>query len=548
MFQFAYPSVLYAFAAVPVLIALFVYARHSSLKRLRKFGELALLDAWMPDRPRHKHTVKFCLALAALIIMIIGTAGPRYGTQLQEVKRSGSEIIIALDVSNSMMAQDIEPNRLERSKQAVSRLVDRLADDKLGLIIFAGEAYTQLPITTDYISAKMFLSSINPDLVDVQGTAIGSAIELAIKSFSPETSAGKTIVVITDGENHEDDPVAAARKAAERGITVHAIGVGSLQGTPIPKGTSGTDYWKDRNGEVVVSKLDEKTLQEMTAAGHGIYVRATTANLGLNAIFDEIQKAGKSEYSAKTYAAYAHVFQWVFALAFMLLFMDLWISEKRSTFTLSSWSIRHAGLMFWGMVLVGLLTPDPASAQTEVKEIRKGNRMYDGRPADAEIQYRKALEINSQSEPATYNLGNALFRQEKYEAAASSYQAAAGMTDEPMAKSRAKYNEGNALLMDQKIRESIEAYKDTICRTPSICCRTSRINRTSRISSRIRTVRMISNSKTRISRIKIRIRISSLRKETSLSLPEARSRRSLPTTHNVFWTPCNKTSRTCRDN
>ncbi len=336
MFQFAHPEYLYALLLIPFFAIFFVWAALARKKRLQRFGETELVDRLMPEVSKRKPLLKFTLLMIAYGFAVLGAAGPRFGTKLQEVKRKGSEIIIALDVSNSMMAEDILPNRLERAKQAVSRLIDRLGENKIGLIVFAGEAYTQLPITADYVSAKMFLSTISPDIVPVQGTAIGEAIKLAGNSFSPSSEAGKAIIVITDGENHEDNPVKAAEDAQKRGINVYTIGIGDTKGVPIPKKTSSgqRDYWKDRSGNTVMTKLDEKTLQETAEAGKGVYVRATTANVGLNNVYDEINKLEKAEYETKVYTEYAEMFQWPFGVVLVFLLAELLISNRRNKFRL----------------------------------------------------------------------------------------------------------------------------------------------------------------------------------------------------------------------
>ncbi|MDR0715002.1 MAG: VWA domain-containing protein [Bacteroidales bacterium] len=305
-------------------------------RNIRRFGDEELVSRLMPEASSRKVLWKFVLLLLLFSLMITGIAGPKFGTKIESQKRKGSEIIIALDVSNSMMAEDIAPNRLERAKQALSKLVDRLGDDKIGLIVFAGEAFVQLPITNDYVSAKMFLGTISPDIVPVQGTAIGKAITLATSSFSPASNAGKAVIVITDGENHEDNPVEAAREAAKKDIIVHTIGIGSVQGTPIPIRTKSgqRDFIKDRAGNVVMSRLDETTLQETASAGKGIYVRATASNMGLTDVLDEISDLEKSEYDAKIIVDYAEWFQWPFGAALLLLLTELLISGKRNKFRL----------------------------------------------------------------------------------------------------------------------------------------------------------------------------------------------------------------------
>ena len=334
MFQFSHQEYLYALALIPLFSVVFAIVMITRKKRLQRFGDIDLVNRLMPDASSRKPAVKFVLLMIAYSFAVAGVAGPKIGTKLQESKRVGSEIIIALDVSNSMMAEDIQPNRLERAKQAVSRLIDRLGDNRIGLIVFAGEAYIQLPVTTDFVSAKMFLSTISPDIVPVQGTAIGAAINLAVNSFSPASEAGKAVIVITDGENHEDDPVKAAEEAAKQGVNVYAIGVGSTQGVPIPVRTAygQRDFMRDREGNIVMTALDEKTLQETAIAGNGIYVRATTANMGLNNVFDEINKLEKIEYESKVYADFAEMFQWFFGVAIVFLLIELLISNRKNRF------------------------------------------------------------------------------------------------------------------------------------------------------------------------------------------------------------------------
>jgi Ca-activated chloride channel family protein len=286
----------------------------------------------MPEASFSRPVIKYIIQILVLSALIIGIARPQFGSKLREVKREGVEIIIALDVSNSMMAEDIQPNRLERAKQAIAKLVDQMVNDKIGLIVFAGNAYIQMPITTDYVSAKMFLSTISPEIVPVQGTAIGSAIELGTKSFTPMAESSKALIVITDGENHEDDAVQAAQLAAEKGIKVHTIGIGLPEGAPIPvTNPSGQKtYLKDRDGNIVVSKLNERMLQQIAAAGNGVYIRSTDTRLGLNTVFDEINKMEKQEMDVRIYSDYDERFQYAFGLALILLLADLFILERKN--------------------------------------------------------------------------------------------------------------------------------------------------------------------------------------------------------------------------
>lgn len=331
MFRFAHPGFIYLLALVPIFVLFYWYLRQRGKKALKRFGDPELLNQLMPEVAPFKRHWKFYIQMFALTLLIFVLAGPQFGSKLQQVKRKGVEVIIALDVSNSMMAQDIKPNRLERAKQAISKMVDRLHNDRIGLILFAGDAYTQLPITTDYASAKMFLSTISTDIVPVQGTAIGKAIDLAVRSFGPESGAGRAIIVITDGENHENDAIEAAKKAKEKGIIVHTIGMGLAKGAPIPIGNTNT-FRKNSAGEVVISKLNEKMLDEISTAGGGRYFRANNTKVGLNELFKEIDSMTAVELEAKVYSDYEDQFQWIAWIIFGLLILDVFILERKNKY------------------------------------------------------------------------------------------------------------------------------------------------------------------------------------------------------------------------
>lgn len=333
MFRFGNGEFLWGLLIIPVLTMIFIWSRIARRRALKKFGNEEILSTLMPYTSKGRPILKFIILMLALAFFITGIARPQFGSKLKTVKREGVELIIALDVSNSMMAEDIQPNRLERAKRAISRLVDRLKDDKIGLVVFAGDAYTQLPITTDYNSAKLFLNAVNTQIVPKQGTAIGSAIDLAHKSFTPDGEANKAIIVITDGENHEDDAVSSAKAAVDDGIVVHTIGMGLPSGSPIPVLRNGqTDYLKDRDGNVVVTKLNEQMLEQIAAAGKGIYVRANNAQVGLNSLFDEINKMEKQEMETRTYSEYDDQFQYFFAVGLFLLLLEFVILDRKNKY------------------------------------------------------------------------------------------------------------------------------------------------------------------------------------------------------------------------
>lgn len=333
IFRFANSIYLYGLIIIPVLIFLFILTRIRRKKLLKKFGQEKIMEELMPNASKNRPVFKFVLYMLAITSIILGLARPQFGSKLKTEKRKGVELMIALDVSNSMLAEDIQPNRLERSKRAIIRLVDKLNSDKIGLIVFAGNAYTQIPITTDYEYTKLFLESISTNIVPKQGTAIGSAIDMAISSFNPKFKGNKAIIVITDGENHEDNAVEIASSASEQGITVHTIGMGLPDGAPIPIYTNGQKgYRKDKNGQVVVTKLNEKMLQEIAAAGKGIYVRANNAEVGLNTLFNEIKKMKGAEMESKVYSEYNDQFQWFIGFALIMLFFDFFILERKNKY------------------------------------------------------------------------------------------------------------------------------------------------------------------------------------------------------------------------
>lgn len=269
--------------------------------------------------------------MGALISLIVAMADPQTGSRLEKVKRKGIDLMICLDVSNSMMAQDIKPNRLERAKQSIIRLIDNLEGDRIGIIVFAGKAYTQLPITTDYAAAKMFISSINTSLVSTQGTAIAEAIEVAANGFG-ESKHNKAIVIITDGEDHEGNVLEQAEAAVKKNITIYTIGMGLPEGAPIPvfSGDIQTGYRKDRDGQTIMSKLDETLLQRLASIGRGMYVRATTSETGLSKIFDDISRMEKSEIEEKQFSDYEDRFQYFVAFALFLLILDLFVFERKT--------------------------------------------------------------------------------------------------------------------------------------------------------------------------------------------------------------------------
>lgn len=321
---------LWLLLTIPVFVIGYILYTRRKRRQLAEFGDPELVSELMPDASKARPVVKFSLLMVALALLIMAAARPQYGQKEKTVKRQGIEVMIALDISNSMMAEDVAPNRLDRAKQMLSKMIDHMVDDKVGLVVFAGEAYTQLPITCDYVSAKMFLNTITPALIPTQGTAIGAALETSIRSFgSQESDAGRAIILITDGENHEDDAIAAAKHARELGIQVFVVGIGKPEGSPIP--IAGTNnYIKDRSGQVVVSRLNEDMCQQIAQAGNGIYVRCDNTNTAMRALQQELDRIATAELETKVYADYNEQYQSFVLIALLLLVIDFFILERKN--------------------------------------------------------------------------------------------------------------------------------------------------------------------------------------------------------------------------
>ena len=327
MINFANAQYLLLLLLIPVFIIIQVIVLKLRRRRIRRFGDERLVSQMMPSYSSVKTWLRLSFFILGFFFFVLGLSRPQIGATVKERETKGAEIMIVLDVSNSMLAEDYMPNRLERAKLAIERLVDKLRDDRIGLIVFAGSSFVQLPVTADYVSAKMFLNSISTGSVPIQGTAIGDAIKTAVKSFSTQSEKSRAIIVITDGENHEDDPVAAATQAAELGIRVFAIGVGSPEGVPIK---IDGEFIKDESGEMVVSRLNEELLQEVAEMGNGGYLRASSADFGLSEIVNEIEKMDKSQFSYMTFEEYNEHFYWILWVALGLLVIEGLLLDRRN--------------------------------------------------------------------------------------------------------------------------------------------------------------------------------------------------------------------------
>ncbi len=333
MFRFAHPDYLYLLAVIPLLLILFAAVRFSAAKARRQFSSAELFRQLAERHSSRKGMVKGGLFIAAYALLVVGLANPQVGTRMEEVKQEGVDMFIALDVSKSMLAEDIKPNRLEKAKYEIKNLIDRLAGDKIGMIVFSGEAYTQFPLTIDYSAASLLLDVVDVESVPNPGTAIGTAIAQAMKSFNFDDPSTKVLVIMTDGENNFGDAVEQATAAAEKGVRIYTIGLGSPAGAPIPVYNAAgqqTDFKRDRSGNIVLTKLDEVTLQEIAAIGKGGYYRATNSQDELDAIYKDINALEKREFGAKQFTEFDDKFQYFLFAALLLLLTEVILSDKKT--------------------------------------------------------------------------------------------------------------------------------------------------------------------------------------------------------------------------
>ena len=457
MIYLAQPLYLLLILLIPLMFIAYWLMRRWRKRRIARFGDPDLVSFLAPLVPRRKGWLKLTLLSLALLFFAIGMARPQLGAILKEKQVKGAEIMVVLDVSNSMLAEDYSPNRLERAKLAISKLVDELQGDRIGLIIFAGESFVQLPVTSDYVSAKIFLNSITTESVPVQGTAMGDAIRTAIKSFTSESENSRAIILITDGENHEDDPVSAAKDAVDMGARVFCIGVGSPEGKPIP--VDG-ELLKDKDGNIVVTRLDEATLKEVASAGKGLYVRAGNTEFGLNPVIDEIRSLEEKDFQSVVFEEYDEQYMYFFAIALIFMLIEFMISDTRNRRSLFG-----GGKGMVVVLILMLASPVMLQAQSDRSEVRAGNREFKkGEFREAELDYKRALVEDSTSITAKYNLGNALYRTESY-SEAELYLKGLGDSLKSVSPSRASdcfHNSGNLALKQKKYQEAVDAYKESL--------------------------------------------------------------------------------------
>ena len=466
MFRFADPIYLYLLAVIPVLAIIRFLTYRNQKKRLRKFGDPKLLRELMPDVSRFRPAVKFWILQGALALLIVMLARPQFGTKINNEQRVGIETIIAMDISNSMMAEDITPSRLDRSKMMVENLVDHFTNDKIGLIVFAGDAFVQLPITSDYVSAKMFLSSIDPSMMATQGTDIARAIDMATHSFTQEEGIGKAIIVITDGEDHEGGALEAAKAAKDAGMRVYVLGVGSTKGSPIPIPGTG-DYMKDNTGNTVMSALNEDMCRQVAQAGGGAYIHVENNSAAQDQLDKELDKLAKKETTSTVYSEFDEQFQAVAILALLLLILEICIFDRRNPL-IKRLSLFGSKKKAAATMLLLMVAATASAQQADRQYIREGNKQFRlGQYDKAEVSYRKAVEKNPKNPQAAYNLGNALMAQKKDSAAVQQFEQSTRIEINPVRKAAAYHNMGVICQTHKMYDEAIEAYKNALRNNPN---------------------------------------------------------------------------------
>lgn len=332
MYQIEEPKYFYFFISIAILIVMYLFVSFWKLKKQREFADLSLLNQLSPQKSKFKPILKIIMIVLALSFLVFALVNPKMGTQLKTVKRQGVDIVFALDVSKSMLAEDIAPNRLEKSKQIISKIVDKLGSDRVGIIIYAGNAYPLLPITTDHGAAKMFLQNANPDMVSSQGTAINEALKLAKTFFDDDTQTNRFLFIISDGEDHEKNSSNVAKEILGVGIKTYTIGVGSNKGAPIPIKRNGKfiGYKKDNKDEVVITKLTVETLKDIAKKGEGKYIYGNRTSKTIEFVEDLLLKADKKEFETKQFSDYKDQFQWFVGIGLLFLVLDVFLLNKKT--------------------------------------------------------------------------------------------------------------------------------------------------------------------------------------------------------------------------
>lgn len=464
MLRFQYAAYLGTLALLPLLVALFVAMLFWRRKKLERLGTTGIVQQQILGYIPARQTLKFVLMGLSLLFIIIGCANLQKGGTTETIQRKGVDIMIALDVSKSMLAKDVQPDRLTRAKQFIERLTDKMSSDRVGLVIFAGRSYLQVPLTGDYSALKLLLQTVSPDMVPTQGTVIGDAIALSNKSFSSKERKFKSIILISDGEDHDETAIAKVKEATDGGAIIHTIGIGSPQGTQLFDPATNAPKL-DEKGEPVLTRLNETELKNIAAAGNGTYTLLGNTDAAAHKIIEEVEGMEQRNIGSVVYTNYISYFQYFLLVALALLIAD-WIvpgaaKKKRNP-------LNTSGLKTIPVLVLLLCSSMPSFAQSSKKLIASGNKLYaEGNYKDAATQYGKAMQKDTTNiGKGAYNLGNALYQQKQVEPARKAYEAAAKKTTDKKENAAANYNLGNTYMTEKKWQEAIDAYKKTLRNNP----------------------------------------------------------------------------------
>ncbi len=464
MFRFESPQYLYLLLVLVALAAIHYYIIYKKKRQVKRFGDPELTRQLFLGVSRWRPEVKFWITMLALASFIVALARPQFGTRLDTRERTGIEAIIALDVSNSMLAEDVKPNRLEKAKMMVSNMVDGMRDDKIGLIVFAGQAFVQLPITSDYVSAKMFLETISPSMMSVQGTDIAEAINLSMRSFTQQEDVSRAIFVITDGEDNEARGVEAAKQAASQGVRVYVLGIGNPGGAPIPIPGTG-QYIIDDEGNTVISRLSEEMCREIATAGNGSYIYVDNSSSAQKKLSEQVDRLAKAKMESQIYSEYDEQFQGFVLIGILLLLLDVFLLERESKSTWLS-NLFHRGRPVAALFL--LIFSLTAMAQTDRDYIRRGNRlMRDSVYDKAQVEYQKAIEKDNTNPISHFNLGNALLYQNKAEDAMKEYETAARLEKDKTRLAQIYHNMGVVLQSAKQFDKAVACYRNSLRNDPT---------------------------------------------------------------------------------
>ena len=477
MLQFQHINYLWALVAIPLIAVLYLFALRWKKKTIKKIGDEQLVKQLINNYSPKKYSYKFLLLLLAFTMAAIGWAGLRKPDGTSNVKRTGIDVMIALDVSKSMLAKDIQPNRLERARQLISKIIDKLGDDRIGIVVFAGRAYLQMPLTTDHSAAKMYLSSATPDVVPTQGTVIGDALKMCYNAFNNKEKKYKTIVLISDGEDHDESAIKVTKSLADEGVMVNTVGIGSSGGSTIIDPATG-ETKKDATGGVVITRLNEDILKNIAANGNGLYQLFTNTNEVADKLEGQLKSIDQRPITENASATYRYFYQWFISAALLLLLAEFFMSEKAGknrfqNFFLKKNILKNNAIKptFNKALMLAFCCTIPAAtlvAQKENALIKKGNTAYNNKQLESAIEeYKKAIELNPSGNKASFNLGNALYKNGNTEDAVKAYEMAIANSNEGIDKSKAWYNTGVVLQSKNKLPESIDAYKNALKLNPA---------------------------------------------------------------------------------